>query len=78
MVAEGIVLLRVKRLKECGGRIAAKSIKAHLINFIKHKDGVAGAGGRHTLNNPARKRAHIGAAVAPDLRFVADAAQGLL
>ena len=73
VVAEGVVLGRVEDLEHRAGRIAAE-VGAHLVDLVDHEDGVAGAGVAERADDRARHRADVGAAVAADLRLVADAA----
>ena len=56
-------------------RIAAK-IRADLVQFIQQDDRVAGLDAAQGLNDAAGQRADIGAAVAANLGFVAQAAEG--
>ncbi len=74
VVLEGRVLLRVEHFEERGGGIA-EEVDAHLVDLVEHEDGVLHGRALHRLHDAARERAHVGAAVASDLGFVADAAE---
>ena len=74
VVAEGRVLLRVEHLEQRRRRIAVEA-DAELVDLVEHQHRVAGAGLADRLDDVARQRADVGAAVAPDLRLVVDAAE---
>ena len=73
MVPEGGVLRRVEHLEHRAGRVPAE-VRAHLVDLVDHENGVLGAGVAHRSDDRAGQRADVGAAVAADLRLVADAA----
>ncbi len=75
VVVEGHVLLGVQHLKEGRGRIAAE-VHAHLVDFIQQHQRIDDTGPLHRLQDLSRKRSDVGPAVAPDLRFIPNAAQG--
>jgi hypothetical protein len=74
VVAERLVLLGVEDLEERRGRVAAE-VGADLVDLVEDEDGVRRAGLREALHDPARHRADVRAAVAPDLGLVVHAAQ---
>ena len=74
MVVEGVVLLRVEHLEERRRRVAPE-VHRHLVHFVEQEDRVAGARLLQALDDLARQRADVGAAVAADLRLVAHAAE---
>ena len=75
MIAEGAVLLAVKRFEQCGGRVAPV-VRAELIDLVEHEHGIPGAGLLNAGDDAPRHRADIGLPVAADLRFVVHAAEG--
>ena len=75
MVVEGVVLLRIEHLEQ-GRRGITSKIHRHLVQLVEKKDGIHLPGLLHHLNDLTRERADVSAAVAADLRLVADAAQG--
>ena len=75
MVREGRVLLGVQHFEQRGRGVAAK-VRAQFVDFVQHENGVDRAGALHGLQDAARQRAHIGAAMAPDFGLVPHAAQG--
>ena len=74
MVAECVVLFRIQGFQQGGCRIAPK-IAGHLIHFIQQKQGVQTAHFLHAVDQPARHRANIRAAMSADLRFIPHPAQ---
>ena len=74
VILEGDVLLRVQNLQQRRGRVAAE-VRGHLVHFVQQEDRVLGAGPLHVLDNLARQRADVSAAMAANLGLVADAAQ---
>ena len=74
VVAEGVVLLRVQRLKQRRGRIAAE-VAAQLVDLVQHDDRVVGFGAANALDDLAGQRADVGAAMAANLGLVVHAAQ---
>ena len=70
-----MVLFRIEHFQQ-GRRRIATEIGAHLVDFIEQEQGIAHADFRQRLQNLARHRADVGAAMAADFRFVAYAAQG--
>ena len=75
VVAEGVVLLRIEHLEERRRRIAAE-VAAELVDLVEHEDRVVRPGLLQALDDPARKGADVGPAVAADLGFVLHAAEG--
>ena len=75
IVVEGVVLLRVKNLEQGGLRIAVDVVAAHLVDFIKDKDGVARLHLAQVLNDTARHSADIGLSMATQLRLITHATQ---
>ena len=53
----------------------APPVVAELVDFIQHEDRVVGAGPTNRLDDAARHRADVGAAVSADFRLVAHAAE---
>src|SRR2546426_10132512 len=74
MVSKGVVLLRVQNLQQGGGGIAA-IIVTQLVDLVEHHQWVVYAGAANRLNNAARHRTHVGAAVTTQLSLVTNAAQ---
>ena len=72
VVAERMVLFRIQHFKQCGRRIAAE-VRADLVDFIEHEHGIVAARLVDALNDAARHRAHVGAAMSADFRFVVNA-----
>ena len=75
VVPEGAVLLHVQHLQQ-GGRRVAPVVPPQLVDLVQQDQGVAAPRLIDGGDDPAGHRAHIGLPVAPDLRLVADAAQG--
>ena len=74
VVAERVVLLRVQRLEQRRGRIAAE-VAAQLVDLVEHDHRVVGFGAANALDDLARQRADVGAAMTANLRLVVHAAQ---
>ncbi len=74
VIAELRVLLRIEHLEQRRGRIAAE-ICAELVDLVEHEDRIARARLLQPLQDAARQRADVGAAMAADLRLVAHAAE---
>ena len=74
VVVEGAVLLRVEHLEQRRRRIAAE-VGRHLVDLVEQEDRVLRAGLLQRLDDLARQRADVRAAVAADLGLVAHAAQ---
>ena len=70
MVLECGVLLRIEHFKQ-SRRWIPPEIHAHLIDFVEQEDRIDSAGFLDHLNDLARKRANVGAAMATDFGFVA-------
>ena len=75
VVVEGLVLLGVEYLQQ-GGRGIAPVIGAHLVDFIKAEQRVAGLGAFEGHDDLAGHGSHVGAPVASDFGFVAHPAEG--
>ena len=75
MVRKGEVLLRVQDLQERRGGIAPE-IAAELVDLVEHENRVVGFGPADPLDHAAGQGADVRPPVPPDLRLVADAAQG--
>ncbi len=75
VVPELPVLLRVQHLQEGAGGIAPE-VSAQFVHLVQHEDRVLGAHPAQALDDAAGHGADVGAAEAPDLRLVPDAAQG--
>src|SRR5207247_5825427 len=65
---------RVEHLEQRASWIAAK-IGADFVDLIEHHHWIARAGAAQLLNDAARHRGNVSAAMSADLRFVTDAAQ---
>ena len=74
VVAERLVLRGVEHLEECRRRVAAV-VGRELVDLVEQEDGVARAGVADALDDAARHRADVGAAVAADLGLIAHAAE---
>ena len=74
VVGERRVLFGVEDLQQRGRGIAAE-ISAQLVDLVEHEHRIPGADPAHALNDPARERADVGAAVPAHLRLVTHAAQ---
>ena len=75
VVLERAVLFGVEHFKKRRRRIAAV-VGAELVDFVKQKERIAHPDLRDRLQDLARHRADVGAAMAADLAFVVHAAQG--
>src|SRR5207247_11309349 len=75
MVPEGNVLFGIENFKKCRCRVTAE-IRAELVDIVKHEDGIARARSANVLNDLPRQSADIGPPMAPDLGFIAHAAEG--
>src|SRR5689334_6237538 len=73
-IDESFVLLWVEHLKQRAGRIATK-VGTDLVNLVEHHDRIACAGSPQLLNNAARHRSDISAAMSANFGFVANSAQ---
>ncbi len=74
MILKREVLLRIQDLKQGTGRVAPE-VHANLVDLVHHEYGVLGPGLTDGLDDAARERADVGAAMTPNLRFVAYAAE---
>ena len=74
VIHEHVVLFGIEHFHQ-GGRRVATEVGRHLVELIEHEDGVYRAGLLHHLDDLARQRANVGAAVAANLGFVTNAAQ---
>ena len=74
VVEERVVLFRVQHLEQRRRRVAAE-VHRHLVDFVEQEDRVHRAGLLHHLDDLAGERADVGAAMAANLGFVADAAE---
>ena len=74
VVPVGVILLRIQNLQQGGTGISAV-VRTHFINFVQqqHRIGTSCLG--HGRHNSAGHGTHIGFAMAPDVRFIMDAAQ---
>src|SRR6266481_489447 len=73
-VDEGVVLRRVQHLQQRRGRIAPP-VRADLVDLVEHEDGILRLGAAQPLDDAPGERADVRAAMAPDLRLVAHAAE---
>ena len=69
-----MVLLGIEHFQQCGGRVALNA-GSELVDFIEHHHAIARTGLLHGLDDVARQRPDIRAAVTADLCLVVDAAQ---
>src|SRR5437867_703189 len=69
-----VVLPRIEHFEQRAGRVAAK-IRADLVDLIKHENRVARTGAPQFLNDSARHRSDVRAAMTADLRLVAHSAE---
>ena len=74
VIGERVVLRRVEHFEQCRGRIALER-DAELVDLVEQEDRVLGAGLLHPLDDPARHRTDVGAAMAADVGLVAGAAE---
>jgi hypothetical protein len=74
MVAERVVLLRIEHLEQRRGRIAPE-VGPELVDLVEDEHRVLRLGAPQPLDDLARQRADVRAAVAADLRLVAHAAE---
>ena len=74
MIAETVVLLRVQHFEQRRGGVAA-DIHAHLVDLVEQKQRIAHSRLGQFLQQLARQRTDIGAAVAANFGFVANAAK---
>src|SRR6266496_2326668 len=69
-----VVLPRIEHFEQRAGRVAAK-VRADLVDLIKHKNRVPRTCAPQFLNDSARHRPDVRAAVTADLRFIAHTAE---
>jgi len=74
VIVEIAVLLGIEHLEQCRCRIAARVV-AHFVDLVEQQQRVGEFGLLHRLDNLARHRADIGAAMAADFGFITHAAQ---
>ncbi len=74
VVEERVVLFGVEHLEQGRRRVAAE-VHRHLVDFVEEEQRVLRARLLHHLDDLAGERADVGAAVAADLRLVADPAE---
>ena len=70
IVVEGVVLLRVKHLKQGGGRVAVV-VPSQFVDLVQDEQRVARARFLEVLEHPSRHGADVGLPVATDFGFVA-------
>mmetsp|Transcript_11480 Transcript_11480/g.34080 ORF Transcript_11480/g.34080 Transcript_11480/m.34080 type:complete len:824 (+) Transcript_11480:877-3348(+) len=75
VVYKGAVLRGVEDLEERGGRVPREAAP-ELVNLVDHDHRVGCGGGLEALDELARHGAHVGAAVALNLRHIVQAAHG--
>ena len=76
VVAERVVLRRVEHLQQRGGRVAGPRAGRELVDLVEQHDRVHRAGLGDRLDDAPGLRPDVRAAVAADLRLVADPAEG--
>ena len=74
MIAERVVLFRIEHLEQRRRGVAAEVV-AELVDLIEDEDRVLRFGPSQALDNLAGERTDVGAAMATNLRLVADAAE---
>jgi hypothetical protein len=74
VIGEGVVLLGVEDLEQRRRRIAAEVVP-DLVDLVEHEHGVGRARLLHALDDLARERADVGAAVTADGGLVVHAAE---
>ena len=74
MIAKSVILLGIEYFKQRRGGIAPK-VRRHLIDLIHQEHRVFRLRLAHPLDDPARQRSHISAAVAADLGLITDSTQ---
>ena len=74
VVRERVVLLGVEHFEQGGAGIAAE-VTPELVDLVEQQHGVVGAARFQSLQDAARHRADVGAAMAFDLRLVAHATE---
>ncbi len=75
MIGERVVQLGIEDFHQRGGWIAAE-IHGHLVDFVEDENRIDRAGLLHHLDDLAGKGADVGAAMAADFGFIANAAEG--
>src|SRR5487761_1787758 len=75
MIAKRAILLGIEHFHQRRRRIAAE-IAAELVDFVEHEYRIERLRAANPLNDLARQRADISAAMAADLSFVVHAAEG--
>src|SRR6266446_5341148 len=73
-IDKSVVLARVEHFEQRARRIAAK-IGADLVDLVEHENRIARAGVPQLLDDAARHRADVSAAMTANFRFVAHAAE---
>ena len=76
VVVEVAVLLRVEDLEECRRGVALEGVGLHLVDLVKDEHGIGYLGFDDFLDDTTGHGTDIGAAVATDLGFVVEAAEG--
>ena len=74
VIAERVILRRVEHLEQRRRRIAAP-VGADLVDLVEHDHRIHGAGIAQRPHQPSGQRADVGAAMAADLRLVAEPAE---
>src|SRR2546425_5766128 len=74
VVRERVILGRIQHLEQRGGRVSLER-DAELVHLVEQEHGVCRARLLHPLDDATGHRAHVGPAVAADVRLVAGAAQ---
>ncbi len=69
-----VVLPRIEHFEQRARRIAAK-IGADLVDLVEHENRIARPGAAQFLNDPARHRTDVSAAMSANFRFVAHSAE---
>src|SRR5262249_30897382 len=73
-IDEGMILRRIEHFEQRARRVATK-IRADLVDLIEHENRIACAAAAQLLNDPARHRADVRAAMSADFRFIAHPTQ---
>ena len=74
MIAERVVLLRVENLEQCRRRIAPE-VGPELVNFVEDEDWIARTCPAQALNDLARQRPDVRAAMAANFGLISHAAE---
>ena len=74
MIGEGVIQFGIEHFHQRRRRIAAE-VGGHFVHFIQNENRIDGAGLLHHLDDLAGQRADVGAAMAANFGFIANAAR---